>query len=613
MCGIAGYFGSRAVSPATVERMLSALRQRGPDAERVQAWNSELRPAPLPAPNALLNTRLAIIDPRPEADPPIANDSGDIWIAYNGEVYDWATDAAILRNEGFHFRTRSDTEFILRAYEHWGIDFVSRLRGMFAIAICDLRRRVVFVIRDRFGEKPIVYAHRKDGFAFGSTVRSLLPWLPSEARGFSPSSIDAYLAHRTIPAPRTVFTDIARLPPAHYLRYDLATGDLSSVEYWRPAQEPTPWLPVFDDAIRMRTVADRPLGLFLSSGVDSSAVACRLGAMKFQGLQTFTAAFTGTSFDESADAARTARTLGLANHAIPMDIRISDDFDRIVADLDEPFADPSCVPTWYLSKETTRQVKVVLGGDGGDELFAGYKRYAKHMRTGWRRGLRLRHARAPAGISGGAWQRLVEELRLDWASAYVLRFSGFTPGERLFLAPGVETMPHYWRMPPDTSGATLDTLLEIDRLNYLPDYILRKADLCTMAHGLEMRAPFLDHHFAAAVQALPPGMRFTAPAKQVLAPALEPLGNDNPLARPKRGFNPPIDGWLRGDLAPRLDGLGRRLRDLTSGFLSEEAAAAYVDAWRNGERRLGEQVLQLVILDESLSQLVRLARDDSDA
>ncbi len=243
MCGIAGYFGSRAVSPATVERMLSALRQRGPDAERVQAWNSELRPAPLPAPNALLNTRLAIIDPRPEADPPIANDSGDIWIAYNGEVYDWATDAAILRNEGFHFRTRSDTEFILRAYEHWGINFVSRLRGMFAIAICDLRRRAVFVIRDRFGEKPIVYAHRKDGFAFGSTVRSLLPWLPSEARGFSPSSIDAYLAHRTIPAPRTVFTDIARLPPAHYLRYDLATGDLSSVEYWRPAQEPAPWLP----------------------------------------------------------------------------------------------------------------------------------------------------------------------------------------------------------------------------------------------------------------------------------------------------------------------------------------------------------------------------------
>jgi asparagine synthase (glutamine-hydrolysing) len=592
--------------------MLSALRQRGPDAERVQAWDAELRPASLPAPNALLNTRLAIIDPRPEADPPIANDAGDIWIAYNGEVYDWGADARTLTNAGFHFRTRSDTEFILRAYEHWGIDFVSRLRGMFAIAICDLRRRALYVIRDRFGEKPIVYAHRKDGFAFASTVRALLPWLPPSARMFSPSGIDAYLAHRTIPAPRTVFAGIARLPPAHYLRYDLASGELSSAEYWRPAPERTPWLSVFDDAVRMRTVADRPLGLFLSSGVDSSAVACRLAAMKFKSLQTFTAAFTGTSFDESADAARTARTLGLANHAVPMDIRITDDFERIIADLDEPFADPSCFPTWYLSREATREVKVVLGGDGGDELFAGYKRYAKHIRTRWRRNIRWRDARAPSGISGGAWQRLIEELRLDWASAYVLRFSGFTPRERLFLAPHDEMMAHYWRMPTGASGATLTTLLEIDRLNYLPDYILRKADLCTMAHGLEMRAPFLDHHFAASVQGMPAETRFTTPAKKALAPALEPLGDDNPLTRAKRGFNPPIDGWLKTDLAPRLEGLGRRLRDMTDGRMREDAVEAYVAAWRNGEKRLGEQVLQLVILDASLAQLTRLARDESD-
>src|SRR5450755_2156872 len=357
MCGIAGYFGSRTVGPATVERMLSALRQRGPDAEAVHGWDAALRAAPLPTPNALLNTRLAIIDTSHEADPPIANDAGDIWIAYNGEVHDWGDDAESLKQQGFRFRTRSDTEFILHAYEHWGIDFVSRLRGMFAIAVCDLRRRVVFVIRDRFGEKPIVYAHRRDGFAFASTVRALLPWLPSEARAFSPSGLDAYLAHRTIPAPRTIFANIARLPPAHYLRYDLAVGNISSVEYWRPEASPDPWLPTFDAAIRMRTVADRPLGLFLSSGVDSSAIACRLAAMKFNGLQTFTAAFTGTSFDESADAERTARTLGLPNHAIPMNIRITDDFAQIIADLDEPFADPSCVPTWYLSRETTQHVK----------------------------------------------------------------------------------------------------------------------------------------------------------------------------------------------------------------------------------------------------------------
>jgi asparagine synthase (glutamine-hydrolysing) len=330
--------------------------------------------------------------------------------------------------------------------------------------------------------------------------------------------------------------------------------------------------------------------------------------MSFQGLQTFTAAFSGTSFDESEDAKRTAETLGLSNRAIPMNLRITDDFESIIADLDEPFADPSSVPTWYLSREATRHVKVVLGGDGGDELFAGYKRYAKHMRTAWRQGLRLRHARPPAGISGNAWQRLVEELRLDWASAYVLRFSGFTPGERLFLAPHYDGEPHYWRMPPGTSAVKLETLLEIDRLNYLPDYILRKADLCTMAHGLEMRAPFLDHHFVAAVLGLPSAMRFTAPAKEIFAQVLDPLGGDDPLRRKKRGFNPPIEGWLREDLSPRLGGLGERLQNTTSGQLAGQRIDALITAWTGGEYRFAEQVLQLVILDVSLTQLASLAR-----
>jgi asparagine synthase (glutamine-hydrolysing) len=253
-------------------------------------------------------------------------------------------------------------------------------------------------------------------------------------------------------------------------------------------------------------------------------------------------------------------------------------------------------------------VKVVLGGDGGDELFAGYKRYAKHMRTGWRHGLRLPHARPPAGVGGNVLRRLVEELRLDWASAYVLRFSGFTPGERLFLQPNYDVRAHYWRMPPDTSAVTLQTLLEIDRLNYLPDYILRKADLCTMAHGLEMRAPFLDHYFVAAVLALPTAMRFTTPAKKIFAPVLEPLGSDDPLIRKKRGFNPPIEGWLRDDLSPRLGGLGERLQNTTSGQFSSHSIDALIASWTSGEHRLAEQVLQLVILDESLAQLANLAR-----
>ena len=606
MCGIAGFFGARTVSPATVERMLAALRQRGPDAEHVKLWTSAFEPTGDAAPNALLHTRLSIIDPRPEADQPMGNDAADVFISYNGEVYDWAADARTLAHAGFRFRTRSDTEFILHAYEHWGIDFVARLRGMFAIAIVDLRTRAVYLVRDRLGLKPVIYTHRDDGFAFASTVRALLPWLPRDARAFSAESVDAYLAHRSIPAPRTILANASRLPPAHWLRYDLASGALTQQAYWQPDPSSEPWLPTLDAAIAMRTVADRPLGLFLSGGVDSSALACRLAAQGFNRLQSFTAAFPGTSFDESGQARASAARLGFPNLTIDIPQRIADDFPRLVADLDEPFADPSSVPTWYLARETTRHVKVVLGGDGGDELFGGYKRYAKHMRTRWRRGIVAAQLRAPTGIGGGAWQRLVEELRLDWRSAYALRFSGFTPGERAYLAPGMAPAAHYWRMP-STERTELATLLEIDRLNYLPDYILRKADLCTMAHGLEMRAPFLDHRFVSAVMGLPTNVRFTKPPRKLLSPAMSALGDLDPFARKKRGFNPPLDGWLEGDLAPRHDGLGGRLERVTGGQLSAARVDAFVGAWRNGRRGLAEQVLQLVLLDESLAQLQALA------
>ncbi|MEP7181334.1 MAG: asparagine synthase (glutamine-hydrolyzing) [Betaproteobacteria bacterium] len=607
MCGIAGYFGQRTIAPAAAARMIAALRQRGPDAEHAQFWNAALQPTGAAAPNALLHTRLSIIDPRPEADQPMSNAAGDVWIAYNGEVYDWAADADTLKAAGYAFRTRSDTEFILHAYEHWGIDCVSRLRGMFALAICDLRQRAVYVVRDRLGLKPVVYAARPDGFAFASTVRSLLPWLPPDARQMSAEAIDAYLAHRTIPAPRAIFGTMSRLPPAHWLRYDMASHAIETREYWRPEPTHDAWLPTLDAAIRMRTVADRPLGLFLSSGVDSSALACRLAAMGFNRLQSFTAAFTGTPFDESGLARKAADRLGFPNLAIEIPQRIADDFSRLVADLDDPFADPSSVPTWYLARETTNHVKVVLGGDGGDELFGGYKRYPKHLRTRWRRPLVLRSLAPPAGIGSGGWQRLVEELRLDWRAAYALRFSGFTPGERAFLAPESSPAAHYWRLPADDGRADLATLLEIDRLNYLPDYILRKADLCTMAHGLEMRAPFLDHRFVGAVTGLPDAERFTTPPRKLLAPAMTALSDLDPFARKKRGFNPPLAGWLTGDLAPRLPGLGCRLDGATRGQLSAARVDAFVAAWRDRRPGLAEQVLQLVILDESLAQLAALA------
>ncbi len=611
MCGIAGHFG-RPVGPDVRHRMRAALRKRGPDAQHLAVFDATgtRLSADAVAPVGLVHTRLSIIDPRPEADQPMGTDDGALWICYNGEVYGWQDDARQLADRGVQFRTSCDTEFILRGYEAWGIEgLLPRLRGMFAFAIVDFRTRRVHVVRDRLGLKPLVYAHRDGAFAFGSTVRSVLPWLPRGERGLSPAAIDAYLAHRYVPAPRTIFTNIARLPNAHRLEYELDTGRLSEHRWWSPRPAAAHDLgALLDEAIALRLVADRPLGLFLSGGIDSGTIACRLAATGHAGLHSFSAAFPDSSFDESAEAAATAQALDLPNERIIVPTTIRDDFAAIVEALDEPFADPSSFPTWYLARGTERHVKVVLGGDGGDELFGGYKRVAKHLRNGWRGAARLPLPVLP-DVRPKGWRKVAGELALDWESAYALRFSGLTPNQRRFLQPSLVPLPaHYWRAPDLEPATRHDRLLRWDFANYLPEYVLRKADLCTMAHGLELRAPLLDHRFVEAVLALPEQARFTTPPKKVLAtlaPELERLGA---FARKKRGFNPPLDGWLKDDLKDRLPGAATSLARLTGGQLDQPRIQDMIDAYATTSA-LAEQVLSLVILDESLRQLAAAAAD----
>ena len=609
MCGIAGFFSLEPVASKIPDRMLDALRQRGPDAQHGVYWDSQFERTHAVLSNALLNTRLSIIDPRPQADQPMSNERGDVWICYNGEVYDWADSAAELRKMGFSFNTRSDTEFILHAYEAWGIDCIARLRGMFAFAILDLRQRVVWMVRDRMGLKPLIYASFDGQLAFGSTVRSVLPFLPQSKRDFSEEGIDAYLAHRYIPAPRTVFSSINRLEHGHYLRFDLDSRRLENIRYWHPHPQPGDWLETLDRAVEMRTVADRPLGVFLSGGVDSGVIASRLAKLGHRELHTFTAAFPGSSLDESGQARSVADRLGLRNLAIPISEDIAHDFGRITADLDEPFADPSSVPTWYLARETTRHVKVVLGGEGGDELLAGYKRIQQHLRSRWRRGLRLPMLSIPQSVARSGIAKWASELQMPWHDAYSLRFSGFGPQQRRFLQGGKPLRQlTYWGAPDLVQQGALAEILQIDWANYLPEYILRKADLCTMAHGLELRAPLLDHIFFQTLLSLPEKVRFTRPAKLMLAPACENLSDPQLFHRKKRGFNPPLRPWLRGALAQRFDGLGERLAALTGGLLSETAIAEMLERYESGDEALAEGVLQVLILDESLQQLDALRR-----
>ncbi len=604
MCGIGGFFGEAGDAAAVAAAMLAALAARGPDARHVRYFDAAGKLASDPAPNALLHTRLSIIDPRPEADQPMASDDGQLWLCYNGELYGWQEAAAFLAAER-PFRTRSDTEFILRGYEAWGLDgLLPRLRGMFAFALLDLRRGKLFLVRDRVGKKPLLWWADGQRLAFASTVRGLLPALPARARRLSAAGVDAFLAHRYIPAPGAIVEGVQRLPNGHLLEWDLADRNPRLRCWWSGQAEAKPeasWQEMLDEAIRLRCVADRPIGLFLSGGIDSTVIACRLAALG-QRLEAFTATFPGTGFDEGPAAARLSDRLGLAHHAVAVPQSIRDDFPAIVAALDEPFADPSAVPLWYLARETTRHVKVVLGGDGGDELLAGYKRYRAHLRSRFRRAIRLPGAEWSPSLRPAGWAKLRQELMMRWEEAYSLRFSGMSPRQRRFLQPKAKLPATYWRMPAREAGP-LAQLLAIDMNNYLPEYILRKGDLTTMAHGLELRAPLLDQCFMAAIRALPPGERFSEPRKRLLGDVLPDDIAAELFSGKKRGFNPPLTHWLKNDLAERHAGLGQRLADLTHGQVDGAAADALLESYRQGSDNLGENVLQLLILDESLAQL----------
>jgi asparagine synthase (glutamine-hydrolysing) len=604
MCGIGGLFGRRPRRPEVMDATLERLARRGPDARHRVAWDARGVPGASEAAEALLHTRLAIIDPRPEADQPMASNDGQVWICYNGEVYGWQDDARSLAAAGAAFHTRSDTEFILRAYEHWGIEgTLKRLRGMYALAILDRRRGEVHLARDPMGKKPLVYSLDQGELAFASTVRAILPLLDTRLDP-APAAIDAYLAHRTIPAPLTLFSNVARLPAGHRLRFDLNVRQATLHRHWFPQPRPDlDWRDCLDEAIRLRCAADRPVGLFLSGGIDSALIAARLHHIG-QPMLAFTAAFTGSAMDESAQAAETAASLGLPHHSVPIPEGIRDDFPQIVADLDEPFADPSAIPLWYLAREATREVKVVLGGDGGDELLAGYKRYGQHLRSAWRRGLvwPLRDWQACPAPHG--WAKLRQELAMDWESAYSLRFSGFTPAQRRWLQPTLAHLPAtHWQMPRwQDDESPLTRLLEIDMTNYLPEYILRKGDLSTMAHGLEMRAPLLDTRLYEAILALSETQRFTRPPKTLFKPLLPESLTARLYSAKKRGFNPPLRQWLRFDLADRLDGLGQRLQRHTNDQIEAMPCNDLVTRFRAGNDRLAEGVLQLVALDECLQQ-----------
>ena len=601
MCGIAGLFSQTVICKSVIEKTKESLFSRGPDVQSHTSWNAKGERCDTHATSALIHTRLSIRDLDARANQPMSDSSGQVWICYNGEVYDWEEEKKNLQAEGYVFNTTSDTEFILNGYLKYGKDILQKLRGMFAFAILDLRVNKLLLARDRMGQKPLYYSIFNGSLAFGSTFRSVWTLMDKQPKSLNKHAIDAYLAHRYIPAPHTLSQEINKLENGYCIEWDLASKTFSKELYWNPQQKSNAgWNQNLLESVDIRTASDRPVGVFLSGGVDSTAIASILSQKGHKDITAFTASFGDSRFDESEVAKQTAKELGLPlkEIKIPLDISL-ELFDQIIDDIDEPFADPSSFPTWLLCKETSRHV--VLGGDGGDELFAGYKRYKKHLNSAWRGNLSI--PGSPFKVKDSKNGKILSELRMSWHDAYSLRFSGFTPHQRESLLPNLNSKKtNYWRESQFSSAHddSINQLLATDYSNYLPEYILKKGDLCSMAHGLELRCPFMDHELFASLQQLPKEQRFTSPAKQVLSkvsPQVECV-----LKLKKKGFNPPLTHWLRESWKDRYPGLGFRLAKNSNGLIDAYNTDALISNYLKGKEILAERVLQLLILDRILSQ-----------
>ncbi|GIW94067.1 MAG: asparagine synthetase B [Pirellulaceae bacterium] len=580
MCGIAGavwYDPEWVIDEAVLERMTDRLRHRGPD-DAGCYWSpvgdsTSGRHQPRVA---LGFRRLAIIDLQ-TGHQPLCNEDGTVWVVFNGEIYNYRALRRRLEGNGHRFRTQSDTETIVHLYEDEGIDCFRHLNGMFAIAIWDGRHERLVLARDRFGEKPLVYYHQSGRLAFASELKSLLE-IPGIPKRIDYHALDQYFTYQYVPYPHTIYRDIAKLPPAHYAVYD--KQQLTLGRYWNlPAEPETPgdyrecqeqlrWL--LEDAVALRLQSDVPLGAFLSGGIDSSLVVALMQKSASHPVRTFSIGFPDRDYDERRFAEQVARHVGTEHETFEVTPDAVAVLPELVYHYDEPFADSSAIPTWYLAQLTRQHVTVALTGDGGDELFLGYPRYwailwssrleridALRRCVAWRGWQRLpAPARQKSRIR--QWKRFCETLALEPAERYVEWVSIFSERRRaeLYSEALIESLPDEdprrflldrWPVCADSAAAAA----RLDLETYLPCDLMCKVDTASMAHSLECRQPFLDHRLAELVVALPRTWKLTGwRGKQLLRHTFFDLLPRAIWQRSKMGFGVPLDIWFRGPLQP---------------------------------------------------------------
>jgi len=575
MCGIAGIVGG-APERDTLDAMLASLEHRGPDDRGAFAGDGV----------ALGMTRLSIID-LVTGQQPMSSDDGAVRIVFNGEIYNFRAVRVELQARGHRFRTQSDTEVILRAWEADGERCVERLRGMFAFAIWDARRRRLFLARDRLGKKPLYYWRGGGALVFASEIKALLCH-PGPGRAVDWPALHHYLAYGYTPAGRSAFAGIMKLPPGHTATLD---GDtFTARRYWSlpAAASPIRLAPAelaqrlreeIREAVRLRLESDVPLGAFLSGGVDSSVVVASMREVTSGRLTTFSIGFgaAAASYDELPYARQVAERFGTEHHEEILEPKAAELAPLIVRSFDEPFADSSAIATYAVAAATARHVKVALSGIGGDETFAGYPRYlGVRVSEAWTRLPRWLRRPAGAAAAGLLSESYTSRNLRDWVVRFAAgaerplpeRYFGWT---RFFDGPALDALATpalsaHLTGDPDADGRAawatrsggdaVDGAFRIDLSTYLSDDLLVMADRMSMAHSLELRGPFCDHRLietslAIAPSVKLPGFRLKGLLKAAYADVLPPAV----LTHRKQGFMIPLAGWLRTDLRPLLDDL----------------------------------------------------------
>ena len=620
MCGIAGVVSTiggdlaSQVAPLTV-----AQQHRGPDAWGV--WADETC--------ALGHRRLAIIDLSEAGRQPLSNDDGTVWITFNGEIYNFQAIRAELESQGCRFRTRTDTEVIVRAYERWGIDCLERLRGMFAFGLWDKRKRRLLLARDRVGKKPLYYARVGKHFFFASELQGLLAdaRVPREV---NPAAIDAYLTYGYIPAPQTGFRGIYKLSPAHWLTLEVTEGGVveRNGHYWRLSHLPKLRLSEAEagqalrekltEAVRLRLISDVPLGAFLSGGIDSSVVVGLMAEMSERPVKTFSIGFEDAAYNELDHARRIATKWGTDHHEFVVKPDALAILPLLVRHYGEPYADSSAVPTFYVAQMTRSHVTVALNGDGGDESFAGYERYIGNR-------LAEKLQKLPGGAAAGrALGRILPDSldpknRLRQARRFLavsmlpmprrygrwVSYFSDEAKERLYCKDwkaqlnGEKEDGWLASLFSDTAGLDpVDAAMAVDIQSYLPFDLLVKVDITSMANSLEARSPFLDHEVMEFAARLPVEMKLRGmESKYLIKRVFTDLLPQENVKRRKMGFGVPVGKWFRGPLRELLCDTLLSERQLGRGDFHPDEVKHLVSEHLNGHADNSFQLWNLLMLE----------------